>query len=69
PGEYADITVFDPGTVCDRATFEEPKRLAVGIRHVVVNGVPVMRNGEPTGALPGRGLRSASSRGLTDDKE
>ncbi len=52
----ADITVFDPLTVCDRATFQEPKRVAVGIRHVIVNGVPVLRDGEPTGARPGRGL-------------
>jgi N-acyl-D-amino-acid deacylase len=57
PGLFADLAIFDPGTVCDRATFEEPKRLAVGVEHVVVNGVPVLRDGEPTGALPGRGLR------------
>jgi dihydroorotase/N-acyl-D-amino-acid deacylase len=56
-GLFADVTVFDPGTVCDTATFEQPRQLAVGIRHVVVNGVPVLRDGEPTGAKPGRGLR------------
>ncbi|MDX1662033.1 MAG: D-aminoacylase, partial [Gemmatimonadota bacterium] len=56
-GLYADLVVFDPETVCDRATFEDPKRVAVGIHHVLVNGVPVLRDGEPTGALPGRGLR------------
>jgi N-acyl-D-aspartate/D-glutamate deacylase len=56
-GRYADVAVFDPATVCDRATFETPKRLAVGVDHVIVNGVPVLRAGEPTGALPGRGLR------------
>ena len=60
PGAYADVTVFDPRTVCDQATFEEPKRLAVGIRHVLVNGVRVLRDGEPTGATPGRGLRHES---------
>jgi N-acyl-D-amino-acid deacylase len=49
--------VFDPETACDTATFEAPKRLAVGIDHVIVNGVPVLRDGEPTGALPGFGLR------------
>ncbi len=54
---YADIAIFDPNTVCDRATFENPKQLAVGVHHVIVNGVPVLRNGEPTGARPGRGLR------------
>jgi N-acyl-D-aspartate/D-glutamate deacylase len=56
-GLFGDVAVFDPDTVCDRATFESPKRLAVGVEHVLVNGVPVLRNGEPTGALPGRGLR------------
>ncbi|HET6617731.1 MAG TPA: amidohydrolase family protein, partial [Gemmatimonadota bacterium] len=56
-GRYADIVVFDPATVCDRATFETPKRLAEGIDDVIVNGVPVLRGGEPTGELPGRGLR------------
>jgi N-acyl-D-aspartate/D-glutamate deacylase len=57
PAHFADVVVFDPATVCDRATFEAPKRLAEGIEHVLVNGVPVLRDGEPTGALPGRGLR------------
>jgi N-acyl-D-aspartate/D-glutamate deacylase len=56
-GLLADVVVFDAETVCDRATFEDPKRLAVGIEHVLVNGVPVLRDGEPTGALPGRALR------------
>jgi dihydroorotase/N-acyl-D-amino-acid deacylase len=56
-GRFADLVVFDPATVCDAATFEAPKRLAVGVAHVIVNGVPVLRNGEPTGALPGRALR------------
>ena len=56
-GRFADVVVFHPGEVCDRATFEDPKRLAVGIRHVVVNGVPALRDGEPTGELPGRALR------------
>ncbi|HYO47752.1 MAG TPA: amidohydrolase family protein, partial [Gemmatimonadota bacterium] len=56
-GRYADVVAFDPETVCDRATFEAPKHLAVGVEHVIVNGVPVLRGGEPTGALPGRGLR------------
>jgi N-acyl-D-amino-acid deacylase len=63
-GVFADVTVFDAEAVCDRATFEEPKRLAVGIHHVIVNGVPVVRNGEPTGRLPGRGLRRSRVRSL-----
>jgi N-acyl-D-aspartate/D-glutamate deacylase len=57
PGRYADVVVFDPATVCDRATFESPKRLAVGVEIVIVGGVPVLKDGEPTGELPGRGLR------------
>lgn len=56
-GLHADLTLFDPETVCDRATFEAPVQTAVGIEHVVVNGVPVLRDGVPTGARPGRALR------------
>jgi N-acyl-D-amino-acid deacylase len=61
-GMYADITSFDPDTVCDRATFVDPVQTSVGIMHVIVNGVPVLRNGVVTGARPGRGLRRARSR-------
>jgi N-acyl-D-amino-acid deacylase len=56
-GLFADIVLFDPAVVADRATFEEPVQTSVGIRHVIVNGVPVLRDGAPTGARPGRGLR------------
>lgn len=56
-GLKADITIFDPQTVCDRSTFEKPVQAAVGIRHVLVNGVPVLRDGDVTGARPGRALR------------
>jgi N-acyl-D-amino-acid deacylase len=56
-GMYADLTIFDPATVCDRATFVDPVQTSVGITHVIVNGVPVVRNGAVTGARPGRGLR------------
>ncbi|MBV9772714.1 MAG: D-aminoacylase [Gemmatimonadetes bacterium] len=62
-GMFADLTLFDPETVCDRGTFENPVRTAVGIRHVLVNGVPVVRNGEVTGARPGRALRRGGSVG------
>jgi N-acyl-D-amino-acid deacylase len=55
-GMYADIVVFDPSTVADRATFEEPHQLSVGVYHVFVNGVAVMRNARHTGAKPGRAL-------------
>src|SRR2546430_8049352 len=53
-GGYADVTVFDPETVADRATFEVPKTPAAGIEHVFVNGRPVWREGQPTGERPGR---------------
>ncbi|MDQ3604601.1 MAG: D-aminoacylase [Gemmatimonadota bacterium] len=56
-GLFADITIFDPATVTDRATFEDPVQTSIGIHHVLVNGVAVLRDGEPTGARPGRGLR------------
>jgi N-acyl-D-amino-acid deacylase len=57
PGGYADITVFDPDTVIDRATFEQPKTPAAGIHLVLVNGTPVWQDGALTGARPGRALR------------
>jgi N-acyl-D-amino-acid deacylase len=56
-GAYADITVFDPDTVADRATFEAPTTPAAGIEHVFVNGRPVWTEGKPTGEHPGRALR------------
>jgi dihydroorotase/N-acyl-D-amino-acid deacylase len=57
PGMYADIVVFDPATIADRATYEQPKQLSVGVRDVWVNGTQVIRNGTHTGAKPGRALR------------
>ena len=56
-GMFADITIFDPNTVCDVGTFEKPAQQAVGIMHVIVNGVPVVRDAKVTGAKPGRALR------------
>ncbi len=56
-GYAADLVVFDPATVGDRATFEQPHQLAVGVRDVVVNGVAALRDGQPTGERPGRALR------------
>jgi N-acyl-D-amino-acid deacylase len=53
-GFFADVVVFDPDTVSDRATFEEPHQLATGVVHVFVNGEQVLRDGEHTGATPGR---------------
>jgi len=56
PGMFADVVIFDPATIADRATFEKPHQYAVGIRDVIVNGVAVLRNGEHTNARPGRAL-------------
>jgi N-acyl-D-amino-acid deacylase len=56
PGMFADVVVFDPATIADRATFEQPHQFAVGVRHVFVNGAQVLRDGEHTGAKPGRAL-------------
>ena len=56
-GAFADLTVFDPATVIDRATFEKPTRPAAGIEHVFVNGRPVWTDGKPSGERPGRALR------------
>ena len=53
---YADVVVFDPRRIEDVATFEKPHQYAVGMRHVFVNGVQVLRDGEHTGAKPGRAL-------------
>ena len=55
-GMFADIAIFDPAAVADRATFEKPHQYAVGMRHVFVNGAQVLANGEHTGAKPGRAL-------------
>ncbi|HEV8201973.1 MAG TPA: amidohydrolase family protein, partial [Candidatus Polarisedimenticolia bacterium] len=53
-GLFADLTIFDPAKVIDRATFEAPQQLSDGIVHVIVNGKPVIENGKATGATPGR---------------
>jgi len=57
PGFAADLVVFDPATVADAATFEQPHQYAAGFGDVVVNGVPVVRKGAVTGARPGQVLR------------
>ncbi len=53
-GYFADVVVFDPATIADHATFKQPHQYATGVRDVFVNGVQVLKNGEHTGAKPGR---------------
>jgi N-acyl-D-amino-acid deacylase len=55
-GHFADVVAFDPATVADRATFEKPHQFAVGMKHVFVNGMQVLKDGEHTGAKPGRAI-------------
>jgi N-acyl-D-amino-acid deacylase len=55
-GMFADVVVFDPNTIADRATYENPHQLAVGVKDVLVNGVHVLKDGEHTGAKPGKAL-------------
>jgi N-acyl-D-amino-acid deacylase len=56
-GYYADVVVFDPNTICDNATYEKPHQYATGVVHVFVNGTQVLKDGEHTGAKPGRVVR------------
>ena len=58
-GAFADLVVFDPARIADTATYEDPKRFPAGIRAVFVNGTAVARDGQHTGARPGRALRRA----------
>jgi N-acyl-D-aspartate/D-glutamate deacylase len=58
-GMWADVVVFDPETIRDLATFDNPNQLSHGMEYVLVNGVPVIEGGKMTGALPGKVLRGA----------
>ena len=62
-GMFADIVVFDPGRIADRATFDNPHQYAIGMEHVFVNGVQVLKAGEHTGAKPGRALWGRGKKG------
>jgi N-acyl-D-amino-acid deacylase len=57
PGYFADVVVFDPECIQDHATYDDPHRYATGVEHVAVNGTLVLRDGDHTGALPGRVVR------------
>lgn len=65
PGMAADVTVFDPKTIVDKATFEQPHQYAVGVEYVIVNGDVVLDNGKHTGARPGAILRGNGRSALT----
>ena len=56
-GMWADIVIFDPATIRDLATYDQPNQLSSGMNYVLVNGVPVIREGKMTNALPGKVLR------------
>ena len=62
-GYFADVVIFDPNTVQDKATFENPHQYAEGVEHVIVNGVQVLENGEATGQFGGRVVRGPGWKG------
>ena len=64
-GFYADIVLFDPSTISDHATYEDPHQYATGMVYVLVNGELVLEQGEHTGALPGRVVRGPGWTGWT----
>jgi N-acyl-D-amino-acid deacylase len=65
-GYYADVVVFDPATIADKATYNDPRQYAVGVSHVVVNGGLALADGEPTGKLSGRVVRGRAWTGWED---
>jgi N-acyl-D-amino-acid deacylase len=64
-GMWADLVVFDPDSITDKATYENPSQFSVGMRYVLVNGVPVIADGKMTGALPGKVLYGPGAEGKT----
>ncbi len=65
-GYFADLAIFDPDTIADHATFEQPHQYSTGMVHVIVNGVPVLADGKHTGATPGRIVRGPGWTGWRD---
>ena len=63
-GYFADITIFDPASIQDHASFAVPHQYSTGMQHVIVNGVPVLTGGEHTGATPGRFVKGPGYRGM-----
>ena len=63
PGYYADLVIFDPATIKDNATFEKPHQYSEGVKHVMVNGIQVIKDGQHTGAKPGRVVRGPGWKG------
>ena len=61
-GFFADITIFDPGSIIDKATYQQPAQLAEGVKFVLVNGQVVFENGKATGAMPGRALKGQGAK-------
>jgi len=68
-GHFADVVLFDAAKVKDHATYDTPHQYATGVRHVFVNGVQVLRDGEHTGATPGRFLRGPGWKGAPKDAQ
>ena len=65
-GYFADVVIFDPATVADKATYEQPKQFAVGVNWVLINGGVALKNGEPTGLKTGRVVRGRGWKGWDD---
>jgi len=65
-GYFADIVVFDPAAIQDHASYDEPHQLSAGVTHVFVNGEAILRDGEHTGATPGRFVREPGWSGNID---
>jgi len=67
-GYFADVVVFDPATIADHATYDQPQQLATGVRDVVVNGTPALLDGKHTGAFPGRVVRGPGWAGWSSSR-